>query len=148
MSSRPRNNDSRKLQGVRKKAKEKARQKKKKEIDPKTLIEKAQDDLTAEILKNLPDNLQRAFELYSNGIEPKHLMGLCGVEFARLQQKQLEGGYDYRDATHFHRTLDQARRIHALGQTSDAYIPDKINVELVAIGAENEEDVCDEPEFA
>ena len=146
MSSRPRSNDSRKLQGVQKKAKEKARKEKQ---TPKHEIEKARDDLTAAILSNLPDELRGAFDLYSNGIEPRHLMGLLGVEITRLQHKQATGDYDYRDATHFHRTMDQARRIQAMHQGSNAYIPDKINVELHAVGVDpEEEDFSDKPEFA
>jgi hypothetical protein len=115
---------------------------------PKDEIESAKERLTSEIMKNLPEELRSAFTLYSQGIEPSHLMGLLGVEITRLQMKQAEGDYDYRDATHFHRTMDQARRIQTMNTLSDAYIPDKINVQLVPLGNENEEDYGDEPEFA
>ena len=143
MAVGPRTKKSRALQGVKAKAKREAKEK----PTPKQEIESARDALTNAIVDNLPPELQEAFSLFSKGIEPSHLMGLLGVEIVRLQQKQAAGDYDYRDATHFHRTMDQARRIQQMRQGSDSYIPDKINVELVPIGAEEEEDVSDVPEY-
>ena len=146
MPTGPRSNKRRALQGVRKKKKEKAQAKEKKTADPKDQIESARDALTNEILSRYPEDLRKVFNLYAKGVEPMHLIGLVGVEIARVQAKQLSGAEDYRDAAHFHRLLDQARRIQQMHTGSDAFIPDKITVEIASHETE-EEDVSDQPEY-
>ena len=146
MRGRPRNNESRTLQGVKEKTKQS------KTHTPKAEIESAKDALVQEVFKTVDPGLQAAFEKYGAGCDAGFLMSIVGMELMRLQ-RSIEPGEspDYRYTSAVNKYLDQLRRLVTLREGADSFIPDSISVQLESISGGKDgpdEDQSDDVEFA
>jgi hypothetical protein len=144
MSSRPRSNDSRKKQGLKKKAKEEAS----KTTDTKQEIEKAKRALKREVLRYANGNLRKAFDAFGHGVDNSFLISLVGMEIVRLQQNQDPNDVpDFRYTSAMHKYCEMMRKLLIIQEGSVAFIPDQIAV-LLQTDTDDDEPVSDLPEYA
>ena len=142
MSSRPKSNDVYKKQGLKKKAKEKA----KKKLTPKEEIEIAKDNLRKEVLRGVNGNLRRAFESFGDAVDVQFMLSFVGMEVIRLQQSLEDGEVpDFRYTSAMTKYMEQLRKLIVMREGSASFIPENISVIL---DTPEEEDESDRPEFA
>ena len=128
-ASRPASNDSRKLQGVRAKAKAKAKAEPAAEpSSTKQQIEDNQQALIDEILRHQPASSRRAFMAYKEGLTPQLMIGMVGMELERLRLSLGDDCPDFRYTSAVSKYLEHLRRLLQLGDTDEALIPEAIEV--------------------
>jgi hypothetical protein len=145
MSSRPRSNDSRTLQGVKQKNKQAAQES---DGTPKGEIEKARKRLRREVLKAVPKELRASFDSFGEGLDLKFLTNFIGIEMMRLQRSLgVQESPDFRYTSAMYKYMELLRKLLLMQTGSEAFIPDRIEVELHTFGLEKEEDYTDVIEF-
>lgn len=138
----PRDSKALKTQGVRQKARNSATKKK----EPKTEIDVERAKLEKHvILKDLPPKLQQAYRRFKSTFNTEMLVGIVGIEYAHLAEKRDEMN-SARYSTQMVKVLETMRRLIAMREGSDIYIPDAVTFKIEAYDSE-QEDFSDEPEF-
>ena len=137
----PRDSEGNKKQGVRQKKKDAAVEKRSSKDD----VDKEREKLERHvILKNLDPKLQQAYKRFKTTFNAEMLVGLVGLEYTHLAE-QRDSMPSARHSTQMVKVLETLRRLIAMREGSDVYIPDAVTFTIAP--AEDKEDFSDEPEF-